>query len=234
MNQIPQIIHSSWHPFLQELFDDPKMELIKQKCREAPYFPSPEQVFKVFSMPLQDIKVVILGQDPYPKGEAIGYAFAVDSNTPIPASLKIILDEIATTTPANPNRNRNLQYLIDQGVFLLNSALTVEVSRAGSHTDYWTWWTRNIVHIISNNINPVWMLWGMKAYAFRNYVNKGWIMDLHEVKEIKDTVSNYILIAPHPAAQAYDSNTPYKFTGCNHFNMCNKILELESKTQIQW
>ena len=94
--RIPGIIHPSWHEHLQPLFNDRKMNLIRDQILSNPhlFYPATENIFRIFAMPLDKIKVVIIGQDPYSKGEAIGKAFAVNENTPIPPSLKIIKDEI--------------------------------------------------------------------------------------------------------------------------------------------
>ena len=81
MEQLPSVIHPSWHPFLERVFDnDFTLQLLKNKILpNCTYYPHPSNIFRVFSMPINDIKVVILGQDPYPNdGQAIGYAFAVD------------------------------------------------------------------------------------------------------------------------------------------------------------
>jgi len=182
-----------------------------------------------------------MGRDPYPKGEAIGLSFAVNEETNVPASLRIILNELVNTVKPIPDevtvrmRKRNLQYLVNQGVFLLNSALTVEAGNAGSHTDYWMWFTRQVVNAISKEAKPVWLLWGSKAQSFRGYIDNAWIMGIPEITELpKGIEANYLLQAPHPAAESYDPNTIYKFSKCNHFNLCNKILELKGKTQINW
>ena len=102
MEQIPKTIHESWHPYLQVLFDDHKMIMLKTKILTGErFYPAPTDIFNVFKMPMQTIKVVILGQDPYiNKNEAIGYAFSVPSlkNVETPPSLKVIKNEIISSS----------------------------------------------------------------------------------------------------------------------------------------
>src|SRR5690606_12585838 len=94
-----------WHKYLQPLFDDIKMEKIRDSVLSGiVFYPESENIFKVFSMPLEDIKVVILGQDPYPNGEAIGLAFAVKEGTKLPGSLRVIKQEVYSSLPAIGDR----------------------------------------------------------------------------------------------------------------------------------
>ena len=87
MQKIPEIIHESWHPYLQPLFDDPKMQKIKDDVLpRTKFYPDPSAIFRAFSMPIDQIKVVILGQDPYYNGTANGLAFAVNKETGVPKS----------------------------------------------------------------------------------------------------------------------------------------------------
>ena len=226
MEKIPEVIHESWHRHLQPLFDDPKMELIKSRLLPScKFFPEAGKIFRVFSMPLDQIKVVILGQDPYFNGSAIGYAFAVDENSSIPKSLDIILKEVLNPETSEEyvkfkNNNpqwKTLQHWVEQGVFLLNTALTVEIGKAGSHLGQWMWFTREVVKIISLEIHPIWLLWGAKAQSFKEYIGS----------------TNVMLQCPHPAAGAY-SGGKTTFEGCNHFNLCNEILKQQNKTIINW
>ena len=238
MSKIPQTIQESWHEHLQPLFDDPKMEMIKTICSKHPYYPSPELVFRVFRMPLDKIKVVILGQDPYPQpNQAIGLAFAVSKDCPIPASLRIIMEEVLISE-FGKNTDRTLQNWVNQGVFLLNTALTVQSGQAGSHSDYWIWFTRKVVEIISKEAKPVWLLWGSKAKTFGSYISNAiYRKDDNSLESISSEINdkmNFVLEASHPAAQAYDKFTIYKFSGCNHFRLCNKILEFKNQTKINW
>src|SRR5688572_19406287 len=127
MHPTPKAMHESWHPHIGDLFNDQKMLLIKNKILpNTKFFPEVENIFRVFSMPLEKIKVVILGQDPYSKGEATGLAFAVKETTPIPASLRVIGGEIhkePNTAIHHPHilpldpKWRTLEHWVEQGVF---------------------------------------------------------------------------------------------------------------------
>src|SRR5262245_6657621 len=140
---IPEIfgIHPSWNQYLEPLFADEKMQMIKNDILpKAKFYPSIENVFRVFRMPLNEIKVVILGQDPYSKGEAISYSFAIDKYTSIPQSLSTIKNEIVksdaiTSKEVNIMTSdwKELKHWRRQGVFLLNAALTVQAGESNSH-----------------------------------------------------------------------------------------------------
>src|ERR1051326_4628371 len=135
-------IHPSWQPFIDDVLNraEDLRELNTQILPNIEYYPAKENIFNVFRMPLEDIKVVILGQDPYPKeGQAIGYAFAVSESTNKPASLRIIEKEIGHEI------DKTLSHWREQGVFLLNTALTVEKGKAGSHLNYWQNFTRQVI-----------------------------------------------------------------------------------------
>lgn len=239
MERMPSIIHPSWHPFLQPLFNDKRMIAIRDKLLSSDdYYPSSENIFRVFSMPLSEIKVVILGQDPYPNGEAIGLAFAVNKNCKIPGSLRIIHKEVENTVESPDPSTRvdklswiTLEHWVSQGVFLLNTALTVKRKGAGSHLTEWEWFTGEVIKIIGREASkPLWLLWGAKAQKFKNFIPDYLIMDEQDIEMINPT--NGVFIAPHPAAELYGG--PQKFTGCNHFNMVNRILELRKQEKINW
>lgn len=246
MEKIPDIIHPSWHNYLQPLFDDSKMRLIKNsilvKCK---FYPAPSQIFRVFSMPLDEIRVVILGQDPYPNGEANGLAFAVNETTKIPASLNIIFKEIESEGlksgfyDSDIKHYRTLEGWSEQGIFLLNTALTVEAKNSGSHAGIWQWFTRQVVKIISENNPCIWMLWGAKAQSFKDYIKNYYLAKKIVVSEEESTTinipkGNYILEAPHPAKETYPGFSGAKFSGCNHFKLCNEILSYQKKPIINW
>lgn len=228
--KIPDIIHESWHEYLQPLFNDDRMKLINHNILpHCKFYPEANNIFRVFSMPLEDIKVVILGQDPYPQpNQAIGLAFAVDKTITKPFSLRIIEKEIARekfdgneSDMESYRIDRTLQSWHEQGVFLLNTALTVQHGIASSHIKYWQWFTEEVIKIISAEVTPIWMLWGGHAKKYRPTIRGAEIL-----------LFNDILEAPHPAAEAYGNLD--KFSGCNHFSECNKILEFKKQKQIIW
>ncbi len=160
---LPKVIHESWTDVLTPLFEDIKMQMILDTISKDKYYPAKENVFKVFAIPMDKIKVVILGQDPYSKGEATGLAFGARSTGYMPASIKIIREEILRSIT---NLAKDMFYTAEwqtlnhwwkQGVFLYNSALTVEAGFPDSHTDIWQWFTRVIINTISVKIKPVWI-----------------------------------------------------------------------------
>jgi uracil-DNA glycosylase len=230
--KIPDIIHESWHKHLQPLFDDVKMQKIKEDILpKISFYPESKNIFRVFSMPLDDIKVVILGQDPYPNGEAIGLAFAVSGDSQVPASLRVIRREIEETIPP-PDKWKTLEHWQEQGVFLLNTALTVQAKNAGSHLGIWQWFTREVIKIISKESSCIWMLWGAKAQSFKEYIDKALVWSNTSSLASDFVECNIILEAPHPAAELYGGKK--KFSGCNHFKICNEILKLQNKPIINF
>lgn len=215
MNPIDKI-HPSWKPILNILNEDEELKkLNKDILPNCKYYPEKQDIFNVFSMPLEDIKVVILGQDPYPnEGQALGYAFAVSETTGKPASLRIIEKEVGHEI------DKTLFNWREQGVFLLNTALTVEAKKAGSHLKYWENFTREVIKYISFNNPCIWLLWGAKAQQYSTYISGNSIQ------------GNLILTAPHPAAEAYKAGAGY--IGCKHFEIVNSILVKQNKEIINW
>lgn len=243
--KLPQIVHSSWTEYLQPLFNDVKMLKIKyQILTTCAFYPSPKDIFRVFSMPIQDIKVVILGQDPYPRGEGVGLAFAVKEDIPMPGSLRVIAKEIEREGlksgffDSDIPQWRNLEHWTEQGVFLLNTALTVEAFKASTHLGYWQWFTREVIKIISRVAKPTWLLWGAKAQSFADFIEGGELVTKDTDIELNTgSMTNMILKAPHPAAELYmqtERKSGSTFTGCNHFKLCNMILEGKRQKQINW
>jgi uracil-DNA glycosylase len=239
------IIHPSWMPVTSLLNQQPLLQLSEEILPNCKFYPEKENIFRALSMPLNKVKVVILGQDPYfsPKF-ANGLAFAVNHDIPIPPSLEVIRQELIkeslTVSHYTSFNWRTLEHWQDQGVLLLNTALTVEAGKAGSHLDYWDNFTRQVVHYISSNQPCIWLLWGKKAQYFTNYIV---IKDRRMVRGYnRDTIegipvspySNYVLTAAHPAAEAYSSSGNSGFYGCDHFYFANKILSLKGEKTINW
>ena len=229
MEQIPQIIHPSWHSHLQPLFDDNRMKVLKYEILpKVPFYPEASNIFRVFSMPLDKIRVVIIGQDPYPNGEAVGLAFAIDRFKDVPYSLKKIKEEVYTSRAEQHDtiyysKWNTLDHWHEQGVFLLNAALTTEQKKTGAHLKYWEFFTQAVVRIISTKVNPcpIWLFWGAKARAYSSFVNlyRRYIPNTNQEVRVK---CNFGLEAPHPAAEAYGNGG---FMGCNHFIHVNTILK---------
>lgn len=251
-----EIIHKSWIPIINaELYKQPLQQLNENILPNISYQPEPHNIFKVFEMPLDKIKVVILGQEPYvTPNNAIGKAFAVFENARIPVSLRNIHKEIAdeyidddgyfieneishSFVNMHDEQWKTLEHWSKQGVFLLNTALTVETGKAGSHLKYWEEFTKRIISFISSQQPCIWVLWGAKAQKFKPYILKQFKVQGYDLKTIKyipgDSQLNYLLTAPHPITEAY-SNDNIGFYGCNHFLFINEILNKTRQTPINW
>lgn len=238
-------IDSSWNPILGSLYQDPLLKLRDEILPNIKFYPEKEDIFNAFQKPLKDIKIVILGQDPYFTPEtAIGYAFAVNKKHSIPPSLRIIRKEIELEGLAKFSGEedfldeewRTLQHWVNQGVFLLNTALTVEAGVAGSHVPYWTTFTKRVIQLISKENPCIWLLWGRKAQEFSLNICKPLLVRNYTEETIQDIPVadyNYILEASHPAASLYGGKNT-DFIGCKHFLIANEILKANKKKIIVW
>lgn len=231
--------HHSWQPLFKLLHQEPLLTLNTQVLPQTLCYPPKENIFRVFRMPLDSIKVVIVGQDPYHgPGQANGLAFAVNMPITAPPSLRIIFDEIRRESNNDPFTHRDLEHWEEQGVFLLNTALTVESGKPGSHLNYWDHFIRNVINYISVTHPTVWMLWGQKAQGFiANMPPKtlfkvdGYTVDtIHQIPN--NPYQNYILRSAHPASEVYRANAG--FLGNNHFMFANTILSKLGKEEINW
>ena len=157
-------------------------EALNKVYREGkPFCPKPENIFRAFSiLPPDKIKVVLCGQDPFPqKGVSTGILFANKENTPedkLSPSLKIIKNSFLRLLQ-NPEKDINfdpsLVYIAEQGVLMINSALTVEMNRPGSHSMIWRPFVSTLLRNLSNmNHNIIFVLFGSQARTFRPYINK--------------------------------------------------------------
>ena len=213
---------NSW----KEIFKDyPKrnelgitVDNINKKRQTATIYPPKELVFKVFDLPLQDIKVVILGQDPYHNpGQACGLSFSVNDGVPLPKSLINIYKELYDDLGITPAKTGNLEQWFKQGIFLLNSVLTVEEYSPASHSNVgWQDFTDYIIETISQkNNNVVFVLWG--SYA-------------RSKKTLIDSSRHKIIESPHPSPlSAYRG-----FFGSKVFSRINSYLEEVGKKPIDF
>ena len=213
---------NSW----KEIFKDyPKrnelgitVDNINKKRQMATIYPPKELVFKVFDLPLQDIKVVILGQDPYHNpGQACGLSFSVNDGVPLPKSLINIYKELYDDLGITPAKTGNLEKWFKQGIFLLNSVLTVEEYSPASHSNVgWQDFTDYIIETISQkNNNVVFVLWG--SYA-------------RSKKTLIDSSRHKIIESPHPSPlSAYRG-----FFGSKVFSRINSYLEEVGKKPIDF
>lgn len=218
----PQL-QPSWLAQLSNEFNKPYMQQLKrflteQKAQRKIIYPKGKLIFNALnSTPFEQVKVVILGQDPYHgAGQAHGLCFSVPENIPPPPSLLNIYREINNDLNIH-NHSGNLSNWAKQGVLLLNSVLTVEHGKAASHQGQgWEQFTDSIIQTINDQLeNIVFMLWG--AYAQR----KG---------ELLNPNKHLILKAPHPSPLSAHRG----FFGCRHFSSCNQYLVQQQKSPIDW
>jgi len=198
--------------------DKPIRYILNEISKGKKISPSHNNIFKAFEYcSFSSTKVVIFGQDPYfQKDVANGLAFSVEPNKPLPSSLKNIYKEIESDVGALSNNDGYLKSWADQGVLLLNSALTVEVGKPGSHSKIgWQDFIFEIVKIINKKQNIVFILWGNDAKKYIKYIDK----DI-----------NLILSSSHPSPLS-----SYRgFSGCKHFSKCNEYLESKNISKINW
>ncbi len=182
-------------------------------------YPPEELMYRAFSLtPFPQVRVVILGQDPYHgPGQAHGLAFSVPEGQKIPPSLRNIYKEIKSDIGSVANMNGNLEHWATQGVLLLNATLTVRAGDAGSHQKLgWEQFTDAVITKISNEKSGVvFMLWGKYAAV------KGASID---------TTKHLVLTAAHPSPLSAHNG----FFGCRHFSQCNAYLEAHGQTPITW
>lgn len=216
-------IEDSWRQALQSEFDKPYFGglvsyLHDEKARGAVIYPPGGLIFKAFDLcPLDKVKVVILGQDPYHgAGQAMGLSFSVPDGIPAPPSLKNIFKEIESDLGIRMSGKPNLENWARQGVLLLNSILTVRSGEPASHNSIgWQAFTDQVIRTVSDRCEGVvFLFWGNYARAKSSLV---------------DISRHHVLEAAHPSPLARGA-----FFGCRHFSKTNEILISEGKTPIEW
>ena len=217
-------LHPSWLAHLAPEFELPYMKLLKQFLLEQKQagkiiYPESKNIFNAFnSTPLEQVKVVILGQDPYHgPHQAHGLCFSVQPGVPTPPSLQNIYKEIYRDLQFPIPSHGFLQSWAAQGVFLLNATLTVEQAHAGSHQGKgWEQFTDRAIQIVNQECeHVVFLLWG--SYAQK----KGQFIDGRK---------HLILRAPHPSPLSAHRG----FIGCGHFSKANQYLEQNGQAPIDW
>ncbi|MBQ6375829.1 uracil-DNA glycosylase [Candidatus Saccharibacteria bacterium] len=215
-------MHESWKEFLGAEFDKPYFKELATFLHEAyatrVIFPPKQLVFSAFTTDLNEVKVVILGQDPYhTPGAAEGLAFSVPSSQPIPPSLVNIYKEIDADIGHHECKSGSLRAWQKQGVLLLNTVLTVEAHRAGSHRGKgWETFTTEVIKYL-NTTRPhlVFILWGR---------------DARSKKPLIDTSRHLILESAHPSPLSAHNG----FFGNHHFSKCNEFLKVNGLGEIKW
>ncbi len=216
-------IEESWKKALQSEFDKPYFAglasyLHAEKDKGRTIYPPGSQIFRAFELtPVQDVKVVILGQDPYHNpGEAMGLSFSVPDGVKTPPSLLNIFKEIQDDLGIEMSGSTNLEPWARQGVLLLNSILTVRAGQAASHQKIgWQEFTDAVIRYISDNCDGVvFMLWGNFARSKASLI---------------DHRKHLVLEAAHPSPLARGA-----FFGCRHFSKANDFLLFKGKKEINW
>jgi len=216
-------IEPSWNKALKNAFQRESfinlISFVKDEYSKEKIFPEGKNIFNAFwHCPIEKLKVVILGQDPYHgPGQAHGLSFSVKPGIPFPPSLLNIFKEIKSDLGKDLPPNGDLTRWADQGVFLLNATLTVKANQAGSHQKRgWEEFTDEVIKTISDEReNVVFLLWG--AFAQKK-------------SEMIDSSKHLILKAPHPSPLSAHRG----FLGCKHFSLANEYLISKGIIPIEW
>lgn len=217
------LIEPSWKAQLADEFEKDYFKNLSATVREAysntTVYPPPKLVFNAFEhCPFDDVRVVILGQDPYHgPGQAMGLSFSVPDGVKVPPSLKNIYKEIRDDIGTDIPESGDLERWAKQGVLLLNATLTVEKSNAGSHQGLgWEQFTDATIAKLSNEKEHlVFILWGRYAQQKGSHI---------------DRQKHLVLEAAHPSPFSAHNG----FFGCKHFSRCNEYLKLHKIEPIVW
>lgn len=216
------LITQNWYQLLKDEFDKPYYialdDFLAKEYATKTIYPKAENVFNSINcVKYDDVKVVIIGQDPYHEpNQAHGLSFSVENGVALPPSLKNIFKEIKNEFGFE-NKNGNLLCWAKQGVLLLNSVLTVEKGKANSHKDKgWENITKKIISLLNNRQKPVvFLLWGASA---------------QKIGQIIINPQHFVLKSAHPSPlSAYNG-----FFGCGHFAKTNEILTSLGQKPIDW
>lgn len=221
-------LHQSWLEPLRSEFDSPYMQalrafLVEEKAAGRRIFPAGGEWFRALDLtPLEAVRVVILGQDPYHgAGQAHGLCFSVRPDVRTPPSLVNIYKEMEADLGIPPARHGFLEHWAEQGVLLLNAVLTVRMGQAASHQGHgWERFTDAVIRLIAARAEPVvFMLWGshaQKKAAFVDSVDRGG--------------RHLVLKAAHPSPLSAHNG----FFGCRHFSKANAFLKQNGQKPIDW
>lgn len=225
MGKVDPKIEESWLKVLKNEFEQPYFEAIKtrllqDKAANITIYPPGPQIFNAFNLtPVDKVKVVILGQDPYHgPGQAHGLSFSVLEGIRTPPSLKNMFVEIKEDLGLEIPNSGDLTKWAEQGVFLLNASLTVQASKANSHKDIgWQKFTDAVIRKLSEEREGIiFMLWGGFAKKKASLIDKS---------------KHHVLQSGHPSPLS--ANKGYWF-GNKHFSQANQLLESQGLTPIDW
>jgi uracil-DNA glycosylase len=217
-------MEESWKEQLKDEFEKPYFlqlvdHLKAEKALNRQIYPAGNNIFKAFEKtPFQQVKLVILGQDPYHgPGQAHGLSFSVQDGVPIPRSLKNIFKELQTDIGITIPMSGNLNSWAEKGVLLLNASLTVRANEPASHSQIgWLTFTDAVIsHLSANKKNLVFLLWGKFA---------------QEKQLLIDSRKHFVLKAAHPSPFSADKG----FFGCKHFSKSNEYLMQKGYDPIDW
>jgi uracil-DNA glycosylase len=216
-------IAPSWKKYLSKEFDADYfrqlIDFVRQEYKTQTVYPPGREIFRAFDCAdFEDVRVVIIGQDPYHgPGQANGLCFSVRDGVTFPPSLRNIFKEIQNDLGKPIPKSGDLERWAQQGVLLLNATLTVRASAAGSHQNKgWEQFTDAVIKAISvNKTNVVFLLWG--AYAQK----KGEIIDRNQ---------HLVLMSAHPSPFSADRG----FFGNKHFSKTNEYLKSKGLKEIEW
>jgi uracil-DNA glycosylase len=221
-------LHQSWLEPLRPEFDSPYMQalrafLVAEKAAGRRVFPAGGEWFRALDLtPLEAVRVVILGQDPYHgAGQAHGLCFSVRPDVRTPPSLVNIYKEMEADLGIPPARHGFLEHWAEQGVLLLNAVLTVAMGQAASHQGRgWERFTDAVIRLVNARAEPVvFMLWGshaQKKAAFVDSIDRGG--------------RHLVLKAAHPSPLSAHNG----FFGCRHFSKANEFLKQNGQKPIDW
>lgn len=216
-------IEQSWKEVLQTEFDKPYFtsltDFVRDEYRHATVFPPASLIFNAFNLcPFSDVKVVLIGQDPYHEpGQAHGLCFSVNDGVQFPPSLLNIFKELKSDLGVEIPQSGNLTRWAQQGVLLLNATLTVREHQAGSHQNHgWEQFTDAVIQTLSEKKSGlVFILWGSYAQSKARLIDSG---------------RHCILRSAHPSPlSAYRG-----FFGNHHFSLANDYLSRTGKSIIKW
>jgi len=215
-------IAKNWHKILKEEIEKPYIHELKAflATEKNSVYPPESDIFQAFGMtPYEEVKVVIMGQDPYHgPGQAHGMSFSVPPGVPQPPSLKNIFKELESDLQIPPPQTGYLLPWAKQGVLLLNATLTVQAHQPKSHYGRgWERFTDAVIQKLAKRNDPIiFLLWGRSAKE--------------KCAHLLDSSHHIILTAPHPSPFSAHSG----FFGCRHFSKANAYLEKWGKTPIDW
>ena len=217
-----ELVGNKWDNILQEEYHQEYfkniVKIINKEYKEKTIFPPQKQIFNAFHLPYKDVKVVILGQDPYHGvGEANGLAFAVSDGIKLPPSLQNIYKELESDLGIPRANVGNLECWAREGVLLLNSVLTVEKDKAASHKSVgWEQFTDAIIKKLNEKDTPiVFILWGNFAKS---------------KKVLITNPNHYIIESTHPSP----FSARYGFFGSKPFSKTNAYLKEKGVSEIDW